>query len=477
MNRWNGTSRNGFSLIEVLIATTVLGLGTLGLIAVIAGSATQQQSASMQNLSVGVTQNADGLLSRMLGRTGLSLGVIPEGQWNAVDMDEESHFLTVAPGYMLVDFPIDSVVYDLNLSPGPIQQSQISDYLNFGIYSGGAQTFNDEPLDRLRHRRVHLEAGLTVSIEILEFDPSGGGMLQNPEIITFTAPPPSPPFTSDVITMLTNFPAGSLSTGSVLQFDRREAIEVGSAGIQNFSISGMTNRLINRITISPYQWRNDQLVSLSDRLVTEPEKSYPGGKRPIMGYSSLIRQTDTSIQLCFFTYTMRALSLPEDNETFRYRGLAFVPPDTAEDVVDEVAVLREVPLSLGYEANTQRYFFEIDQSLEEDFGWAIDQGQILMVSSRTGVVNSGLNPNDPGADFPVRVLTNRVVDEGRRVIRGYLDRSPRIDGRTPLMDLTVGSAREEVYAWAVQPLVKSRTDGTEWKLSVIDARVIQVASQ
>ena len=58
-----------------------------------------------------------------------------------------------------------------------------------------------------------------------------------------------------------------------------------------------------------------------------------------------------------------------------------------------------------------------------------------------------------------------------------LSRSPRIDGRTPLADLSNSAAREPLYAWAVQPVVKSRTDGTEWRLSVVDARLIQVANQ
>ncbi len=477
MNRSLPTFRSGFSLIEVLIATTVLGLGTLGLIAVIAGSASQQQSASMQNLSVGVTQNADGLLSRMLGRNGLSTGIIPEGQWNAVSMDEESHFLTIAPGFMLVNYPNDSVVYNLGLAPGPATPAQVTSYLNTGNFSSGALDFNGVPVDRLRHRRVDMDSGVTVTMEILEYD-SGSQMLSlaGPPLTFSTSPGMS--YTSEVVNLQSAADPMSVFASSTLAFDRREVTQSGSAGIDSFIVSGMAGRIINKITISPYDWRNDQLVSLSDRLETEPEPTYPGGERPIMGYSALVRQSDSSIQLCFFTYTMRALSLPQEVETFRYRGLAFVPPDTFDEVQNHEAVLREVPLQRGYEPNTQRYFFELEQDDEEEFGWAIDQGQVLMVSSLNGVVNNGFDPADPGADFPVRVQTNRVVTgPGGAVIRGYLDRSPRINGRTPIVDLTNANSREQVYAWAVQPVVESRTDETEWRLSVIDARVIQVAAQ
>jgi len=64
-----------------------------------------------------------------------------------------------------------------------------------------------------------------------------------------------------------------------------------------------------------------------------------------------------------------------------------------------------------------------------------------------------------------------------------LDNSPRImspggvSGRSPLTNLTSAAARQPVYVWAVQPVVASRTDETEWRLKAIEARVIQVADQ
>ncbi|MCB9847683.1 MAG: prepilin-type N-terminal cleavage/methylation domain-containing protein [Phycisphaeraceae bacterium] len=478
----NTTRRRGYSLIEVLIATTVLGLGTLGLIAILAGSATQQRKASMQNLSVGVVNNAEELLERMLGRSGLSLGAILEGQWNAVAMDDISNYLTVAPGYLLVDYPYPTTVYRAAGPNAPysngqtgVSASELNPYLNQLNYnqSSGA-FFNGVSFGRLRNRRIDLESGLTVTVELLHYNQVNQN-IDSQHLTTFT--PPNPIGTTNDIVSL-----NSADFGSGLMFDRRENSVSGTAGIDSFNITPpipMPGWFINTITVSPHQWRNDQLVSINDRLVTEPEPNYPGGERPILGYSALIRQADASTQLCFFTYTMRALSKPTENESFVFRGLSFVPPETEFDVQSETSVLREVELNLGYEANTQRYFFEIPASEERDLGWAIAQGQILMVSSRNGVVNNAPDPTDPGADFPVRVVANRNLSRsaGSDVIVAYLDRSPRIGGRTPIMDLTNPADRALLHAWAVYPVVSSRTDQTEWLLNVVDARVIQVANQ
>jgi prepilin-type N-terminal cleavage/methylation domain-containing protein len=483
MNSRNRTARNrGYSLIEVLIATTVLGLGTLGLIAIIAGSASQQHSSSMQNLSVGVVKNADGLLSRVLGRPGQTTTGIPEGQWTNVIMDETSNYLTVAPGYLLVPELSDTVVYtspadafnQSNVSPGAI-----APFLTQGFYSGGSSMFFGQPMTRLRQRRVDLESGLTVVIEVRHFD--GVNTIDDSEMLTFVSPT-TVPNSGDIIDIpFSSSTNGILFTGlPPLQFDRREHLFRGTAGIHAFNIPLPMNWFINSITVLPYEWRNDQLVSLSDRFVTEPEPAYPGGERPILGYSALIRQADASTQLCFFTYSLRPLSQPTANDATEFKGLAFVPPDTVDEVNLDQGVLREVKLDLGYEASTQRYYFQIPATatMQEELGWAIAQGQILMVSSKNGVVNNGFDPNDPGADFPVKVLVNRSLTrpDGDEVIVGYLDRSPRIDGRTPIPDLS-SDTPEEVYAWAVQPVVKSRTDGTEWLLSVIEARLIQVVDQ
>jgi|GEM_PF-6979322 len=467
--------RRAFSLVEVLIATTVLGLGTLGIIAILAGSATQQQTASMQNLSVGVAKNAQGLLRTMLGRPGSRFSLIREGQWTAVAMDQVTNYLTVFPGYLLAPGPVQlDPLFDAGFDAGRSLPSSPTEVLNNGNYKanspGGVYVTNR--VSELAHRRVDLESGITVTFELLRYD-SITRMLSSAGTIEFIQP--QTVLNSDVQALFKSSPG---NFGASVQFNRREQSPVGRARIESFNIPLSAGEFINKITISPYFWRNDQLVSLNDRLITEPDTQFPGGKRPIIGYSALIRRVDSTTQLCFFTYSLRALSTPAEVDETGKRGFAFVPPDTLTDVANDEGVLREVPVQLGYDANLQRYFFEIATTDEALYGWAIDPGQILMMSSRDGVIAN--TPDDSGAQFPVKVLSRRTVN-GK--IRAMLDHSPRIkspsgvSGRSPLTDLVTPGARQQVYVWAVQPVVASRTDQTEWRLNSIEARVIQVADQ
>ncbi len=224
---------------------------------------------------------------------------------------------------------------------------------------------------------------------------------------------------------------------SSLTFDRREKNIAGRARIDSFNFALNSTQFVNSISISGYEWRNDQLMSLSDRLVTEPDETMPGGKRPILGYSALLRRTSASTQMCFITYSLRALARPTTVDDRGKRGFAFIPPDTELSVVALESVLREVEVELGYEQETERYFIEISSMVEETDGWALAQGQVLMMSSKSGVLGNSADPSDPGADFPVRVLRRVTVtkSDGSIVIRAFLDRSPRVNGRSPIADL------------------------------------------
>ena len=456
-----------FSLVEALIAVTVLGLGLLGLIAILAGAASQQQTASLQNLSVGVVRNAEGALEQQLGRPGGNFDAVREGQWLPVAMDDQTHYLTVAPGYLLASFPDSVDVLAERYQAGDFLPSPPSG-LGLGGYNGSG-SYAGNPIRRLRHRRVDIQAGLTITVTTLQYD-SSTQRVDNERTMTFS--PTTNAISNDADPASMDSPD---SFGSVIVFDRREQSVSGAAGIASFNITLGGNEIINKITVGPYFWRNDQLMSLTDRIVAEPQADFPGGKRPIMTYSALIRRTDASTQICFFTYSCRPLSRPQDVVTSQFSGLAFVPPDTTDDVLNDLGVLREVQVDLGYEIETQRYFFEINATDEDEFekGWALQPGQILMMSSRYGVTAN--EPDDFGADFPVEVVNVRTNSTSRK-IQAFLDRSPRVRGRTPLEELTE-NFREPVHVWAVQPVVRSRTDGTEWALTPIEARVIQVADQ
>ncbi len=476
-----------FTLIEVLIATTVLGLGVLGLIAVLAGSATQQRAATMQNLSVGIATNAEDVLTKQLGRPGGNFVTIRDGQWTPSYMDPVTNYLTVFPGYLLINEPPPSgPIMNAGFVPGGIISGDLPPTNNqTATYTASSPStfYIDNPIAELNHRRINLQSGFVITVEILSYT-SGTTIDSTPIEVVFTAPPP-PSLLNDygnqdkiTITGVVSGFGGGVGT-SILTFDRRERNASGRARIDSFNFALDSTQFVNSISISGYDWRNDQLMSLSDRLVTEPDETMPGGKRPILGYSALLRRTSASTQMCFITYSLRALARPTKIDDLGKRGFAFIPPDTELSVETLDSVLREVEVQLGYDQESKRYFIEIDSNLEDSVGWALAQGQVLMMSSRFGVLGQTPDPSDPGADFPVRVLRRLTVTDlgGSTLIRAYLDRSPRVNGRSPIVDLVTNDYREPIHVWGVYPVVKSLTDETEWALTPIEARVIQVADQ
>ena len=63
-----GVRRDAFTLIEVLIATFIFALGILGLLALFAGAAVQQQAASQVTNSVFASNAAEAVVGRVAGR-------------------------------------------------------------------------------------------------------------------------------------------------------------------------------------------------------------------------------------------------------------------------------------------------------------------------------------------------------------------------------------------------------------------------
>ena len=109
--------RHGFTLIEILIAATVMGLGVLGLTTLFAGAARQQQIASDLSQSSRVARNIDSLLSnRFEGFGGVAMVADPAlsgsgrpyfapGQWHPVPAAPMGGLVEgVLDGTLLLDF-------------------------------------------------------------------------------------------------------------------------------------------------------------------------------------------------------------------------------------------------------------------------------------------------------------------------------------------------------------------------------------
>jgi len=60
--------QNGFTLIEVMMATVIMALGILGLLALFAGTARQQQVSSEATRSLLITSNARAIMGSAVGR-------------------------------------------------------------------------------------------------------------------------------------------------------------------------------------------------------------------------------------------------------------------------------------------------------------------------------------------------------------------------------------------------------------------------
>ena len=109
--------RAGFTLIEVLLATFVIALGVLGILALFAGAAKQQQASSFETAAIFATKNAEGLLTSNFSALGVDPGAPPprEDVWHILPMrgcDEQQRYLTAPPGqFFLVSVTQPTVLY------------------------------------------------------------------------------------------------------------------------------------------------------------------------------------------------------------------------------------------------------------------------------------------------------------------------------------------------------------------------------
>jgi prepilin-type N-terminal cleavage/methylation domain-containing protein len=94
-------ARPGFTLIEVLMAAFVLALGVLGLAALFAGAARQQQIASETTQSVSLSKGAEATIRQNFGRLSsdcnddLGFG---SKEWVALRSEQDLHYLTISSG-------------------------------------------------------------------------------------------------------------------------------------------------------------------------------------------------------------------------------------------------------------------------------------------------------------------------------------------------------------------------------------------
>lgn len=443
----------GFTLMEVLVAVVIIGLGALGISALFAGAAAQQRRATVVNRAVGVSQNAESILLTRFGRMeGSSPSV--EGVWSQAVADPQTGVLTTADrAYFLVDAGT-RVLFEQTF-----QESQLNGPLP-------STTFFALPHRRIDRERLRVMVTVTESSN-LALNPKEETFVYLEQRINGQLP------TGELDPVLL-YRDGDITNPDVVTVNRAE--NTGFAGatgsVQTPNLSAVLTEFLTRQGVSgfvssvaiTYEWRNDQLVSLNDRLVYVDDERMPGGRRPILGYTLLSRQIQGVAQLAIFTYELEPLSAPRvDVERFPI----FQPPERVQDYSSEQGLLRQVRMRLGWDANTGQFYVE---PTDPDEAWAIDRGQLLLVKELLTPVG-GVNW---GADGAVRVVGQRRVRTGSdTVTQGVLSDSPRILGRSPLRSL---NQTVNVLVWAMPPIAKNISDpndDTEWSVRPVEVRVVQ----
>lgn len=456
------TTRRAFTLIEVLVATIILGLGVLGLSALFAGAATQQAGAAAVSRSVAFGQGGLAIIGRRIGELVGKAGLtpLPDGTWDALSSDD-------ADGVLRSQFALTPTTqgffFRQDANRGTLRVLQ------------NANVTASVPVTEFEHTRVDPR---TVAIRVIWGDTRSMSPISktyrldesDPALTQWLAGNADPPplillhpngnnggNPNDVLRLRHNIFS---ATGELAEIQGRIT---SPGGPPNGPRWGFVT-----ITVEPYQWLNNVVASVNDRLSYVKSETVPGGRLPIMGYAVLYRELPIGVEATIFTYALRALSAPRNNRD----ELPFIPPDTRNDFQNDEAVLREVAVNLGRDATTGLYYITPKESRND---WIVKPGQILLMSSVAGTANvlggAGV-PLDPGADTPVRVVTVRTVDGERRAI---LDDSPRIGSRSVHDRVNSDTQTTEIHVWAVAPIVESRSsDGTDWQLTPIEARTFKL---
>ncbi len=441
-----------------MLAMVIIGFGVLSVSALFAGGVAQQRRASDQALSVALSRNADALLSGAVGRLeGPGLVTPNPGRW-------EPLFIRNANDAKLrVDPTSTNSVYFV------VRSRELTLFENPPFFDGTQFYPSDQSkifpqnddFGVLPHERI-VSTTLTIVFEVtntsgatrqftMTVNESEENRLTNDErnqsqgSVTFEKDPTMP---------------GSIPRIDVI-FARDGRGEVTRLqGLQLGTELGATE-WVSRVFARPYDWRSETVASLNDRMLFVDDPGFPYGRKPAIGYTCLRRAKASSSQLMVMTYSMQAIDKPspriDDGEP------SFIPPETRSDTINDTGLLREAELTLGYDEDLRQFYVEGDAE-EEAERFAIAIGQILIMS---------YSQNDyAGSDVAVKVISVRNSPGASDRIRGYIDRSPRVDGKSPLRNL---DSTERIFVWALQPEVTSlSSDRVDWEITPIDARIFQL---
>lgn len=488
--------RHAFTLIEVLLAVFIIGLGSIGLFALFAGVATEQVRASELTKGVAKAQGLAGVLRGKVGPVGewvsggfsvpdpvfgqpLARGVWYPSFYAFAGPSDRSYSLTVNPrsgnnirgGRFFVPDAIEVELYTNKpvYSGSAYGPQYTSGVMGIGTMLNGSGVFGGQELRRLPHYRAALGS---VEIEFWKAD-----VLTGQEVMAFHATDAvlTPSVSDDVLQNSLSFylPSG-LPDGSPpppeprVLFNYAEyspSPDSATAGVDGFDISSLiaSDEWITSIRVR-YAHREDRLLSLSDRVAYEADDSRQSGRRASAGATVLYRVAPSGrSQFITITYTVDPLG----------REGAFVPPEFAAVTGPQATtgLLRITSgYDLGYDVERSSYYLLWDESTPDD---ALEVGDILVVGGELDpTVSTPINQR--GADTPLRVVRVLEVtpESGSPEVRAYLNDAPRYKGRSMLIDLSSVTPLSRVYSLKRQ--VVSALDNSEWRIRPVVFQLLDV---
>ena len=502
------TNHNAFTLIEVLIASLILGLGTLGLLVLFAGAAQQSREATETTASVLAANSAAAILAKRFsnidGETG-QLANISEGEWifiGAISDTSSDSFgsLTIDPPsgtrgdlYFTIVQPDPVTLYE----PAPSSTSSIRGSGAFATSVPASPDANDistfgTPADsNLRdfpHPRLDPDSLNAVYIVTDDADNIPANARLGPRTIVYrrvaknTSPNPPADFPNpingwnpdlfptttagdnpfEIYTPSGTLPGPANPSHVVLNLRNTDLTALDNdpqlrAFVNAFfigEVDGDVTRVVRRIFVPSYTYRTATAISLRDRV------RYNADGQPTLGYALLYRAPENGTpEIGVFTYAIRPRNIADPDGV---NGQVFAPDESLSgaqnnplSVPNDDAPLQVVSGSLAYDDNLRQYYVTVN---DDDNEWALQQGQIILVANGPTVSTPSGSQDLGGADIEVRVVATRTVN-GRT--RGYLDRSPR--ARAQAMAPPQAGASGPITFAAVQEDITDQA-GNRWQL-------------
>lgn len=487
-----------FTLIEVLLAVFIIALGSIGLFALFAGVAEQQRRASEATRAVGIGQGAIGVLRAD------RVGALAEPGDPAANPPLSTPFPDPKYGFPIRDdvwYP--AFVYDnradaeygdtLTIAPADATATTQSRFFvvdagEVEVYSNPAQLvgagptvapisgspgvtpvwnepapFNGVLVTELSDRRLHPGSVRITFIATSTVDGREETLAVFDDLELLQNPFNSPIEYNNAVLTNPQFPGASVTVNyALLPWRAQPAFALGLRGFDLAAVPLQPTQWISSIRVR-YHFRNDRLLSLSDRIVSVPDADAEGGRRAEFGSAIFYRRTSSGgTQVAVLTYSVRPLS----------RGGRFIPPERWQDFIDDRGLVRRAEVRLGYDEDLRQYYIE---PIRADQGFLARTDQIILVAGDPRPTT--LNPvplRTLGADQPVRVT--RVVGDPADITaaRLYLSEAPRVAFR-PINGRPSANAQENVIVYALADRVVSLDDrGTSWVVRPIDMRIFDI---